>query len=67
VKAGLDHAQPVGETGDPADAIIAAAREYEADVIVVGSHDRGWFRRLLNPSVSGAVVRDADVPLLVAR
>jgi nucleotide-binding universal stress UspA family protein len=67
VKAGLTDAQSVGETGDPADAIIAAARTYGADVIVVGSHERGWFKRLLGPSVSGAVVRDADVPVLVAR
>jgi nucleotide-binding universal stress UspA family protein len=66
-EAGLHHAKPIGDTGDAADAIIAAARDYDADVIVVGTHEHGWFDRLFTHSVGEKVVRKADVPVLVAR
>jgi nucleotide-binding universal stress UspA family protein len=66
-EAGLRDARPLGDTGDPADAIIAAARDYDADVIVVGSHERGWFSRLFTSSVGEKIVRKADTPVLVAR
>ncbi len=66
-EAGIPDAQPVGDTGDPAEAIIAAARDHRADVIVVGSHDRGWFSRLIHGSVADDVAREAEVPVLIAR
>lgn len=61
----LPSAQAVGESGDVADAIVEAAQMNDADVIVVGSHERGWFANLLNRSTSGAVVRRSDIPVLV--
>ncbi len=64
-EADIPNPQVVGEVGDPASAIIAAAHHHQADVIVIGSHDRGWFSKLLVPSVSGAIVRDADIPVLI--
>jgi nucleotide-binding universal stress UspA family protein len=64
---GLTAAEAIGEVGDPADAIIRAADVHDADVIVVGSHERGWFDRLLAPSVSGEVVKHAGVPVLVVK
>jgi len=68
LEAGLPDARPVATEGrDPAAEIVSAARDYQADVIVVGSHERGWFQRLFGSSVSGTVVRDSDVPVLVAR
>jgi nucleotide-binding universal stress UspA family protein len=66
-EADLPHPQVVGEVGDPATAIITAAHHHQADVIVVGSHDRSWFSKLFAPSVAGAVVREADIPVLIAR
>jgi len=66
-EAGLHDAKPLGDTGDAADAIIAAAHDYDADVIVVGTHEHGWFDRLFSHSVGEKVVRKADVPVLVAR
>ncbi|MEP7112910.1 MAG: universal stress protein [Ilumatobacteraceae bacterium] len=66
-EAHLPNPQVVGEVGDPATAIIAAAHHHQADVIVVGSHDRSWFSKLLMPSTSGAVVREADIPVLITR
>jgi nucleotide-binding universal stress UspA family protein len=65
VAADLPHAEVIGQVGDPTDAIIDAAARCHADVIVVGSHDRNWFQRLLSPSVADAVVHDARVPVLV--
>lgn len=64
-EADLPNPQVVGEVGDPATAIITAAHHHQSDVIVIGSHDRSWFSKLLTPSVGGAVVRDADIPVLI--
>ena len=66
-EAHLPHPQVVGEVGDPATAILNAAHHHEADVIVIGSHERSWFSKLLVPSVAGAVMREADIPVLIAR
>jgi nucleotide-binding universal stress UspA family protein len=60
-------ATSIGDVGDPSEAILRAADSHDADVIVVGSHDRGWFSRLVRPSVSSDVVRHAHVPVLVVR
>lgn len=65
--AGLADATPIGDTGDAAHAIVTAAINHDADVIVIGSHDRSWFSRLVMPSVSGFVVRESNVPVLIAR
>jgi nucleotide-binding universal stress UspA family protein len=53
--------------GDVPTAILAAAHEHQANVIVVGSHERSWFSRLLNGSVANTLVREADMPVLVVR
>ena len=50
---------------EPAEEIIALAEELEADLIVVGSRDRGRIRRALTGSVSDRVVRRARCPVLV--
>jgi nucleotide-binding universal stress UspA family protein len=42
--------------GEPADEILAAARELQADLVVVGSHGRSRFGRFMLGSVSDAVV-----------
>jgi nucleotide-binding universal stress UspA family protein len=66
-EAELPNPQVVGEVGDPALAIIEAARHHQADVIVIGSHDRNWITRLFIPSVTGSVVREAEIPVLITR
>jgi nucleotide-binding universal stress UspA family protein len=50
--------------GAPAGEIIRFAAAHEVDVIVVGSHGRGGFRRLMLGSVADTVVRGADRPVL---
>lgn len=59
--------EALGDVGDPADAIVTAAAEHEVDVVVVGSRERGWFSRLMDPSVSREVAASSPVPVLVVR
>jgi nucleotide-binding universal stress UspA family protein len=66
-RADIPHPQVVGEVGDPAAAILQAARHHRADVIVIGSHERNWFARLMSPSVADSVVKESSVPVLIAR
>jgi nucleotide-binding universal stress UspA family protein len=53
--------------GDPATAIIQMATERRCDLIVLGSHGRRGWRRLLEGSVAEQVVRRAPCPVLVVR
>lgn len=52
--------------GDPAQQIVALAKEWKADLIVVGSHGRGFWGRLIG-SVSDAVVHHAPCSVIVVR
>ena len=54
-------------TGEAPQEIIAAAREFQADVIAMSTHGRTGFRRLLFGSVAETVVRAAHVPVFVLR
>jgi nucleotide-binding universal stress UspA family protein len=47
--------------------IIHVADEVGADVIVVGSHGRGWFKRVVIGSISEYVVHHSHIPVLVVR
>jgi len=53
--------------GHAASEIIKAAREWPADLIVVGSHGRGGVDRVVLGSVAEAVVRRAPCPVRVKR
>ena len=55
------------ETGDPAGVICMVARDLGVDVIVVGSHGKGFLSRVLLGSVSEYVTRHAPCPVLVVR
>lgn len=52
---------------EPVDAIVEAARETGADLIVVGSRHRGVARSLLFGSVSGELFVEAPCDVLVVR
>lgn len=54
-------------TGDPAEQICALADEVGARLIAVGTHGHGAMMRLLVGSVSAAVIKHADRPVLVAQ
>jgi nucleotide-binding universal stress UspA family protein len=65
VAAEIGSTQTMGEVGDPATSILHAADEHHVDVIVVGSHHKGWLARLLEGSVADAVAHHATVPVLI--
>jgi nucleotide-binding universal stress UspA family protein len=61
--AGLE-ADVVVETGDPSRVIVEQAVAKAADVIVMGTHGRSGFDRLLSGSVTEKVLRRAPCPVL---
>lgn len=58
-------ARPIGDVGDPATEILRVASEHGADVVVVGAHDRGWLRSLLEGSTTSDLLGRATIPILV--
>ncbi len=52
--------------GTPAKSILQTAVDIDADIIVVGSHQRGGIEKLILGSVAERVLRDAHCPVLVA-
>ena len=47
--------------------ILAAVREFNADLLVMGTHGRTGFRRLVLGSVTEEVLRDAPCPVLTVK
>jgi nucleotide-binding universal stress UspA family protein len=78
---GLDALQPVASRlaedgfvvvpavrfGEPARTLLAAARELDVDLIALATRGVGGVRRLWTKSVTREVLREASVPVLVAR
>jgi nucleotide-binding universal stress UspA family protein len=58
------HATPVAEAGDPQATIIDQAISKRADLIVMGTHGRRGFKRLLLGSVTENILREAPCPVL---
>ena len=57
--------QTIVKEGDFADAILEAAKELDADFIVVGSHSRKWLENVVMGSVTEKVLRHTLIPLLI--
>lgn len=53
--------------GSPESRIVEAARDFKADLVVVGSHGYSTWERLLLGSVSDAVVHHVPCSVLVVR
>ena len=53
------------EFGTKAEGIINCCQEFKADLIVIGTHSRTGFDRLIMGSVAEHVIRQATVPVLV--
>lgn len=51
--------------GSAAEVILTEAKNYEASIIVVGTHSKGVFARFFSGSTSLAVIHRSHVPLLV--
>jgi universal stress protein A len=54
-------------TGDPASSIVRCAQDEGVELIVLGTHGRTGFMRLLMGSVAEAVVRRSPCPVLTLR
>ena len=50
--------------GDPAETIVSEAAAWDADLLVVGTHARGWAARLALGSVAEVALRDAPCNVL---
>lgn len=55
------------EFGDPADTIVARAKDWSVDVIVIGSERRGTLGSLLQGSVAQKVLHHSDLPVLLVK
>lgn len=53
--------------GRIADRILEAAKSWQADLLVIGTHGRRGFNRLLLGSVAEGVIRIATIPVLLIR
>ena len=53
--------------GEPAEALLAAARDSKADIIVMGSHGRGSVKGILLGSVSSKVIAQSELPVTIIR
>ena len=51
----------------PGPAIVRAAHEMDADVLVIGASNRGWLSRHFGGSVSDYVVHHAPCPVMLVR
>lgn len=53
--------------GDPAEEIVAAAHEEDADLLVIATHGLSGWRHLIFGSVAEKVIRLASCPVLITR
>lgn len=53
--------------GEPTDAILRAAVDIQADIIVIGTHGRRGLPRIIEGSVTEAVMRRSPCPVLALR
>jgi nucleotide-binding universal stress UspA family protein len=64
-RAGSVPSELIMREGVAAAEIIDAAKTWNADLIILGSHNRGRFSRLILGSTAEAVVRGGNCPVLV--
>lgn len=57
--------EAVARVDDPADGIVALAREHDVDLIVLETRPRSLLERVFSPSVSAKVVQHAPCAALV--
>ncbi|WP_431200949.1 universal stress protein [Mucilaginibacter sp. P25] len=53
------------EQGNPYEAILRVAKEWEADLVVLGTHGRTGLSSLLVGSVSEKVIRHSTIPIFI--
>jgi len=53
------------QDGDPAEAILKAAKEMHADIIAIGSHSRKWLENIIMGSVTEKVLHHTSIPMFI--
>ena len=53
------------QEGDFADSILESSKELGMDIIVMGTHGRKWFEKILIGSVAEKVLRHSTIPLFL--
>lgn len=53
------------EEGNPYEVILKTAKEWDADIIVLGTHGRTGFSHLIMGSVAEKIVRHSEVPIFI--
>jgi len=66
-KAGVARGRVLTPVGSPFVELVRAAKDEDADLIVVGTHGRGAIAHILLGSVAERVVRKAHCPVLTVR
>lgn len=51
--------------GSPEEEIINIAKEWKADMIVMGTHGRSGLSRILTGSIAEYVIKHAEIPVLI--
>jgi len=64
---GVTHVGRRVEPGEPHEVIVRVAHEMGCDLIVMGTHGRSGFERLMMGSVAERVLRKATCPVLTVR
>lgn len=62
-----DRVHFIHRTGHPGSTVCAVAKDLLSDLIVLGSHGRGAFDRLLLGSVAHDVLNRSHIPVLIAK
>jgi nucleotide-binding universal stress UspA family protein len=62
---GDDTIKTLVEEGDFADTILKCAKDFHADIIVMGTHSRRWLDEILMGSVTEKVLHQSSIPLFI--
>ena len=57
--------QTVANEGSTAEAILEAAKDFNIDIIVLGSHSKKWLEKIVMGSVTEKVLNHTSIPLFI--
>ncbi|XP_043695333.1 universal stress protein A-like protein [Telopea speciosissima] len=60
-------AETIAQVGDPKEVICEAVEKLNIDLLIVGSHGRGFLQRAFLGSVSSYCVHNANCPVLIVK
>jgi nucleotide-binding universal stress UspA family protein len=57
--------QTVVRDGDIAETILTTAKEFNADIIVIGTHSQRWLEKIVMGTVAEKVLHHSEIPLYI--